>query len=861
MVQRKKDVDGDLFIPGSITVLGGINSSAYRKTVTTLARTEGRVETVELEKAEKTEVITDYFETRYIRSASYPATPEGDDPEGWTLDIPSGSDPIYMSGAAKGPGGVLLPGAVWYDPVQFTNAATLVAMLTNDYAGIPTDVNGDNGNFTAAKSKLIIYEGTEDKTSEFTAGFTADAGITIERLNDSGVVDANGRTVHVTAMTIDAGKVTCSGVRSGTTLTKEFLVHKAKQGDQAPVYSMSVSSIAVLVKPDLSRNPTTLTFTSTSQVGLATPQSYAGRFKFYVDDILWFESEAPQSSYVWDGFTPLYPALTLYPSATLLPRPIFDGQADIKNMTVQLWDADNSVLLDRQTVVFIADWENYREDMLAEVPDFVPRYLGRFNADMPTTYRKGDTWLVYDTDDSPYTRGVYFYNGTDAPFRLTDAASSNAGYIVEALPDILWAVKNGYGSTALYGAVTYIENLVSNAIFTEKIQIGQSKVTDLVTDLGIITAAASAAQDTADAAQAAAEAAQSDATEALDDITIIISDDKLSPDEKPSIVKEYGEITAEQSGIGAKLTAYSLTSLKTAYDNAVTALTAYLGTLTSPVAWNNYTDYTTIVRATFIAKFQDVYTARQNGLNALYTAAESAATTAAASDSTAKRNDIAVKMGYASWSAMEAAAIDGETIIDGGYINTDLIDTDTLIAKNVYVDPDSTPDVGFELLINDTDGFAVYYDGDLKFRIPPTGNVELWSSLIYNGYNGGPSQASVVVSSGIGYEFTGYDGAWKRVVAFKNLGEGNCNIYFNIINAGVFPRTLVLYDGIRYRIDGGSWVTYESYSALTNPIEDLYVPKDKIIEIDGYSQVSSQGVMNVYLGVDKNYGNVFERVI
>jgi len=47
VIQRKKEVDGDLFIPGSITVLGGINSSAYRKTVTTLARTEGRVDTVE----------------------------------------------------------------------------------------------------------------------------------------------------------------------------------------------------------------------------------------------------------------------------------------------------------------------------------------------------------------------------------------------------------------------------------------------------------------------------------------------------------------------------------------------------------------------------------------------------------------------------------------------------------------------------------------------------------------------------------------------------------------------------------------------------------------------------------------------
>jgi len=200
--------------------------------------------------------------------------------------------------------------------------------------------------------------------------------------------------------------------------------------------------------------------------------------------------------------------------------------------------------------------------------------------------------------------------------------------------------------TADSGAIPAYDSKVSRPP-----QIGQStapatvisaavkKVVESVADTYVSSSViAAAALAEADAAQTAASDAQGDATEALNDIATIVDDDKLSIDEKPWVVKEHAEIIAEQSGIGTKLISYSLTALKTAYDNAITALTNYLATLTSPVLWNNYTDYTTIVRTTFTAKFQDVYTARQNALNALYTAAQSAAEAAAASDATNKAN-------------------------------------------------------------------------------------------------------------------------------------------------------------------------------------------------------------------------------
>ncbi len=114
---------------------------------------------------------------------------------------------------------------------------------------------------------------------------------------------------------------------------------------------------------------------------------------------------------------------------------------------------------------------------------------------------------------------------------------------------------------------------------------------------------------------AAAEAAQEAAEEALARLDDIASDNVLTPGEKPAVMLDFQVITSEQAGIDAKADAQGLSTLKSIYDTAVSALSAYLATLTTPVAWNSLTGNTTIVGPTFRGKFSDVYIARQNLLN------------------------------------------------------------------------------------------------------------------------------------------------------------------------------------------------------------------------------------------------------
>jgi predicted phage tail protein len=125
--------------------------------------------------------------------------------------------------------------------------------------------------------------------------------------------------------------------------------------------------------------------------------------------------------------------------------------------------------------------------------------------------------------------------------------------------------------------------------------------------------------------QSEVTAAQASADTANAALATIASDNMLSAGEKSAVITDVNVITTEQAGIDAQATAYSITTTKTAYDAAVTALSSYLATLTAPVLWNNVAGDTTIVGATFRSKFSDVYVARQALLNAIYAVAKALA--------------------------------------------------------------------------------------------------------------------------------------------------------------------------------------------------------------------------------------------
>lgn len=76
------------------------------------------------------------------------------------------------------------------------------------------------------------------------------------------------------------------------------------------------------------------------------------------------------------------------------------------------------------------------------------------------------------------------------------------------------------------------------------------------------------------------------------------------------------------------------------------------------------------------------------------------------SDVTSSKDDIAKKLGYSSYTDMANKAAAGNTIINGGYIRTSLIDTNTLVAKTL----NAINDGGINTLVN-KDGITMSKEG------------------------------------------------------------------------------------------------------------------------------------------------------
>lgn len=114
------------------------------------------------------------------------------------------------------------------------------------------------------------------------------------------------------------------------------------------------------------------------------------------------------------------------------------------------------------------------------VPAISAKYLGRYEASHPVS-NNGDWWVVYDTDDDPIQRGVW-YNNNGTPERITVSSSSTLqAKFVEALTDVAWAEAGGYGVAADYGIQTLFQSLGVVTAFIQNLFAQEIQATGKIT--------------------------------------------------------------------------------------------------------------------------------------------------------------------------------------------------------------------------------------------------------------------------------------------------------------------------------------------------------------------------------------------
>lgn len=155
------------------------------------------------------------------------------------------------------------------------------------------------------------------------------------------------------------------------------------------------------------------------------------------------------------------------------------------------------------------------------------------------------------------------------------------------------------------------------------------------------------------------------------------------------------------------------------------------------------------------------------------------------SDINSSKEDMAKKLGYASYADMVSAATAGNTIIEGGHIRTSLIETDALVVKTL----NATNTDGLSTLV-DKEGMNISKSNNLLLNISFSNlgavNYGVINMFSYNKRNNRKSEAMAITPSGI--EMRTYDGSDAEIFKgetrlsfgeLKLLDETDSGIFIN----------------------------------------------------------------------------------
>lgn len=212
-----------------------------------------------------------------------PSTSQDDDfvPLGWT-DDPKGTDAanvyewVCKRIKVNGVWSEFSSPALWAkwsrdgedgDP----GADAIEASLSNAQHNIPTDFNGNNGNFTGAACTMYIYKGIVDDSANWSVAITKSAGVT---------GSLSGKTYSITGLSTDNGYVDFTASRTGyASITKRMTLTKSKTGEPG----VTPTAYWLVTPPSVARSsagvytPASFTVYSYKSVS-ATPELHPGQF-------------------------------------------------------------------------------------------------------------------------------------------------------------------------------------------------------------------------------------------------------------------------------------------------------------------------------------------------------------------------------------------------------------------------------------------------------------------------------------------------------------------------------------------------------------------------------------------------------
>ena len=156
----------------------------------------------------------------------------------------------------------------------------VVLDLDNESHTVPTDVNGNNGNYAGCATTATLYLGASDVSASATWSAPSVVTGTV-----TGAATNGNRTYTVTAMSTDAATIRLRATYGGVNYDAIFTVTKAKggaDGTPATVYYLAPEVAAIKKTAAGAVSPTTLTVTGYKQAGSSAPTPWTDAARGYV---------------------------------------------------------------------------------------------------------------------------------------------------------------------------------------------------------------------------------------------------------------------------------------------------------------------------------------------------------------------------------------------------------------------------------------------------------------------------------------------------------------------------------------------------------------------------------------------------
>ncbi|SLM15258.1 hypothetical protein SPIROBIBN47_400037 [uncultured spirochete] len=319
----------------------------------------------------------------------------------------------------------------------------LTANLSNDSHLVPTDADGNNGNFAGCATTMSIYKMGVDDSANWTVAARPSSGVT---------GSLSGKTYTVTALSVDAGYVDLTASRTGyPSITLRFTIVKAKGG---AAFWLVSSADAIQKSQAGVYTPSTITFTGKRSASAGVVVDYAGRFII---------AETTDGSTYTDKYT----------SSANETSKTYTPSAGIKALRCRLYLAGGtSTLLDEEIVPIVVDGPTGPtgptgpQGPTGPAGQDAPRYLGLYayaNRGSITGMIAGDLVVLYSATQAE--RGIYAYVSST----WTKQSTPTQDQIMRCMVGVLDAVRQGYGVSADYigAGATSFETLLVNFIYAQ----------------------------------------------------------------------------------------------------------------------------------------------------------------------------------------------------------------------------------------------------------------------------------------------------------------------------------------------------------------------------------------------------------